>query len=108
MILLSVHQLDRIDPAWGIPLGIILWVVFVLIVLVSLRRAKIKRDKIRRAKLRAARRESFIQIEQEKEQAYIDSINAMPIRDHMASDKLARNPKSIKKLSKQKNDRNVR
>lgn len=52
---------DQIDPVFAIVAGIILWVIFLIILLVQLRRRKVRGDHKRRLALIAARREEYIE-----------------------------------------------
>ena len=73
-ILIQASTPDYLDPALGIPLAIILWTLLLIIVLVQLRRAKVRRNKAARIARRIAYRESYIQIAEEHEEAYIESL----------------------------------
>jgi hypothetical protein len=69
---------ESIDPAVGIPLAIVLWLLLLFMTLVSLRLAKVRRDKARRARMRSTRRETYIQLADEAEIAYLDSLDTTP------------------------------
>lgn len=66
--------MDSIDPAFGIPLAIILWTVLLMTILIGLRRAKVRADKYRRMALRTKRRETYIQIAEYKEREYVEGL----------------------------------
>lgn len=66
---------DYIDPAFGIPLAVILWTVLLIVTLASLRAAKLRRDKKFLADRRAKRRETHIQLLVENEAAITERLN---------------------------------
>lgn len=57
--------IDELPLSVLITIAIFAWTLFLITILVSLRRAKVRRDKQRRLIIRAARRESHIQLANE-------------------------------------------
>lgn len=66
---------DYIDPAFGIPLAVILWTVLLIVTLASLRAAKLRRDKKFLADRRARRRATHIQMLVENESSFTERLN---------------------------------
>lgn len=43
-----MEMIDQLDPAFGVPLAIILWLILFVVTVVSLRRQKVRRYKRKR------------------------------------------------------------
>jgi hypothetical protein len=72
---------ESISPSLAIPLSVLLFTLFVIIVLAQRQRAKIRRQKNLRLIQRINRRETYIQIATEDEEAYINGLKEQGTND---------------------------